>query len=95
MLTRIKDFWVSSYTSDKIAFYFEMTSFIFTVGASLTLAANAADPDMRLVYPGFFIGSCTAVYAYIRRQMAWPLVLSSYFAVVNVIGFVVAMGWMK
>jgi len=95
MLTRIKDFWVSSYTSDKIAFYFEMTSFIFTVGASLTLAANAADPDMRLVYPGFFIGSCTAVYAYIRRQMAWPLVLTSYFAVVNVIGFVVAMGWMK
>ncbi|OUX06175.1 MAG: hypothetical protein CBE00_08515 [Planctomycetaceae bacterium TMED240] len=93
MITKIKDFWIKSYTSDKIAFYFEMASFIFTVGASLTLAVNADQPDMRYVYPGFFIGSITAVYAYIRRQMAWPLVLTSYFAVVNVLGFSVAMGW--
>lgn len=93
MITKIKDFWIKSYTSDKVAFYFEMASFVFTVAASLTLAVNADQPDMRYVYPGFFIGSVTAVYAYIRRQMAWPLVLASYFAVVNVLGFSVAMGW--
>jgi hypothetical protein len=62
-MQKIKSFWSSSYKSDKVAFYFELTSFLFTVGASLTLAFTADNPDMRIVYPGFFIGSITAFYA--------------------------------
>jgi len=89
----IRKFFKSSYDSDKIAFAFEMISTVFTIAASLTLALNADSPDMRYVYPGFFIGSCTAVYAYYRRTLAWPLVLTSYFACVNVLGFSRAMGW--
>jgi len=38
MKNRIVEFWKSSYHSDKVAFYFELVSFIFTVGASMTLA---------------------------------------------------------
>jgi len=93
MKQRIIDFWKSSYQSDKIAFYFELVSFIFTVGASMTLALTAYDPDMRLVYPGFFIGSVTAVYAHYRRALAWPMMLVGYFSIVNVFGFGVANGW--
>lgn len=93
MITRIKDFWLHSYKTDKTAFIFELISFVFTVGASLTLAFTADAPDMVIVYPGFFIGSCTAIYAYYRRTLAWPLMLTTYFACVNVFGFGVATGW--
>ena len=93
MINRIKDFWLSSYHSDKIAFTFELISFVFTVAASLTLAFTAYNPNMALVYPGFFIGSITGVYAYYRRMLAWPMLLTGYFAVINVFGFGVALRW--
>ena len=57
------------------------------------LALNADQPDMRLVYPGFFVGSLTAIIAYKRRKLVWPYLLTMYFAFVNVLGFGKAMGW--
>jgi hypothetical protein len=90
---KLKDFWLESYRSDRIAFYCELLSFVFTVAASATLAFTADAPDMRLVYPGFFIGSATAVYGYYRRKLAWPMALTSWFVFVNVLGFGVAMQW--
>ena len=93
MKQKITDFWSKSYKSDPTAFGFELTSFIFTVAASLYLAMTADAPDMRYVYPGFMIGAITGAYAYLRRGLAWPLVLTSYFAVVNIFGFGVAIHW--
>ena len=78
---------------DSAAFYFELVSFVFTVGASMTLALTADQPDMRIVYPGFFIGSITATYAHYRRELAWPMILVGYFSIMNVFGFGVANGW--
>ena len=92
-MNKIIDFWKSSYDSDKTAFYLELISFVFTVGASLMLALNADQPDMRIVYPGFFVGSLTAIIAYKRRKLVWPYLLTMYFAFVNVLGFGKAMGW--
>jgi len=89
---KIKQFWINSYTSDKTAFYFELVSFIFTVGASLTLAVNAYDPDMSIVYPFFFIGSTTQCYAAYRRGAAWVMMLTFYFSLVNVFGYGIAVG---
>lgn len=89
----IKSFWINSYNSDKVAFGFELVSFIFTVGASLTLAFNAKDPNMLYVYPGFFVGSITQCYASFRRGAAWVMMLTGYFSIVNVFGFGVASGW--
>ena len=40
-MNAIKDFWLSSYHSDKVAFYFELVSFFFIVGASMTMAITA------------------------------------------------------
>jgi len=90
---KIKQFWINSYTSDKTAFYFELVSFIFTVGASLTLAVNAYDPDMSIVYPFFFIGSTTQCYAAYRRGAAWVMMLTFYFSLVNVFGYGIAVLW--
>ena len=93
MKQKITDFWSKSYRSDPTAFGFELTSFIFTVAASLYLAMTADAPNMALVYPGFFVGSITGAYAYLRRGLAWPLLLTSYFAMVNIFGFGVAIHW--
>ncbi len=92
-MQKIKDFWSASFHSDRLAFAFEMISFMFTVAASLYLAVHAADPDMRLVYPGFFVGSITQMYASYRRGSAWIMLLTMYFAVINVFGFGRAMLW--
>lgn len=92
-MNKVIEFWLNSYHSDKTAFYLELISFVFTVGASLTLALNADSPDMRVVYPGFFVGSLTAVLAYKRRKLVWPFLLTMYFAFVNVLGFGKAMGY--
>jgi len=90
---KIKDFWLNSYYSDSVAFLFELISFVFTVGASMILAINAKNPNMLIVYPGFFVGSITQMYASWRRGAAWIMLLTSYFACVNVFGFGVASGW--
>ena len=92
-MQKIKQFWINSYVSDKTAFYFELVSFIFTVGASLTLAVNAYDPDMSIVYPFFFIGSTTQCYAAYRRGAAWVMMLTFYFSLVNVFGYGIAVLW--
>tara|TARA_E500000318_G_scaffold58276_2_gene53951 strand:- start:359 stop:640 length:282 start_codon:yes stop_codon:yes gene_type:complete len=89
----VKQFWINSYTSDRVAFLFELISFVFTVGASLTLAVNADNPNMLLVYPGFFIGSLTQLYASWRRGAAWIMLLTFYFACINVFGYGVAAQW--
>ena len=89
----VKQFWINSYTSDRVAFLFELISFVFTVGASLTLAVNADNPNMLLVYPGFFVGSLTQLYASWRRGAAWIMLLTFYFACINVFGYGVAAQW--
>ena len=92
-MKRVKEFWIQSYTSDRTAFVYELISFVFVVSASLYMAMNADNPDMRYIYPGFFIGSVTQIYASWRRGAAWIMLLTSYFACVNVFGFGRAMGW--
>ena len=89
----VKQFWINSYTSDTTAFTFELISFVFTVGASLMLAINADIPNMLLVYPGFFVGSITQLYASWRRGAAWIMLLTFYFACINVFGYGVAAQW--
>ena len=89
----VKQFWINSYTSDRVAFLFELISFVFTVGASLTLAVNADNPNMLIVYPGFFVGSVTQLYASWRRGAAWIMLLTFYFACINVFGYGVAAQW--
>ena len=92
-MQKIRDFWSNSYYSDRIAFAFELVSFIFTVGASMTLAISAKNPNMLVVYPGFFVGSVTQCYASYRRGAAWVMLLTFYFACVNIFGFGVAASW--
>ena len=92
-MQRIRDFWNASFRSDPTAFAFEMLSFVFTVAASLYLAVHAANPDMRFVYPAFLVGAVSQAYASYRRGSAWIMLLTIYFAIINVFGFGRAMIW--
>ena len=91
-MQRIIDFWKNSYNTDHVSFWFEMVSFVFTVGASMTLALTARDPNMLHIYPLFFVGSSTQCYAAYRRGAAWVTLLTGYFAIINVVGYLVARG---
>lgn len=92
-MSKIANFWIDSYKSDRSAFVLELISFVFTVGASLILALNAANPNMLVVYPLFFVGSITQAYAAWRRGAAWIMLLTSYFACINIFGYGIAAGW--
>lgn len=93
MVQKIKDFWTNSYRSDRIAFYFEMISFVFTVAGSLTLAINAAQPPMKIIFPMYFVGAATQCFAAYRRGSAWMVTLTFYFSCLNIFGFGRAQGW--
>ena len=92
-MSKLGKMWVESYHNDHVAFYCEQVSLVFTVVASMYLALHANAPDMLIVYPGFFVGSVSAMYAYWRRRIPTPMLLTTYFAVVNVFGYGVAAGW--
>ena len=92
-MKKIIEFWKQAKEQDPLCFWLEMLGTLVTIGASMTLAINADNPDMRIVYPGFMLGSALAIFTYTRRKLAWPFLLTAYFACVNVLGFGKAIGW--
>jgi len=92
-MQRIREFWSASFRSDPRAFVLELISFSVTVVASAMMAYTAANPDMRVIYPIFFVGSFAGCWAYFRRQLAWPMLLTAYFMTMNIWGFGRAMFW--
>jgi len=57
--------------------------------AATIIAATAKDPMMDVAYPLFIIGAITGSYAYWRRELVWPLVLTTFYLGVNIIGLIV------
>ena len=91
MWHNIKRFWTDSYHSDKLAFYLEMQNFVFSVGASMMLAMTAQHPNMAAIYPFYFIGSTSQVVASVRRGQPWIMMITAWFACMNIIGWSRAM----
>jgi hypothetical protein len=92
-MQRIKLFWQQSFRSDPLAFWLEMISFVFTVGASAALAITAQNPNMAQIYPAFFVGAVTQCWASYRRGAAWIMMVTGYFAILNVFGFGRSLSW--
>ena len=89
----VKEFWIRSYTSDPKAFYAETIAFVTVVIGNTTLAVTANDPPMHIIYPINFVAAVFSVYAYKRRGVAWPLVFTSYFILMQWFGFGRSLGW--
>jgi hypothetical protein len=90
-MERIKNVLLQHWLKDHIAFIFEMVGTAFTIAGSLLLALTAKDPNMLVIFPLYEVGSASLLYAYYRMQMVWSIILTSYFVVVNILGFLVAL----
>ena len=86
MLRLLKEFWVNSYKSDPTAFYFEVVSVAFTVCGSCILTFTSPYPIMTIVFPLYWIGSSTMLFAGIRRRQIWLSTLTAWFTAMNTIG---------
>ena len=86
LLNILKEFWITSYRTDKIAFYLEVFSVAVTVWGSALLTFTSPGPDMRLIFPLYLMGSTTLAYASYRRRIIWTCVLASWFTIMNIIG---------
>ena len=86
MIALVREFWTNSYKSDKIAFYFELVSVIFTILGSLVLTFTSPGPLMHIVFPLYLIGSSTMLVAGVRRRLIWMCTLTSWFTAMNIIG---------
>jgi len=82
----IKEFWISSYKSDKTAFWFELVSVAFTICGSCILTFTSPNPIMSIVFPIYWIGSSTMLVAGIRRRQIWLSTLTAWFTAMNTIG---------
>ena len=86
MYKLIKEFWISSYLSDKTAFYYEIVSVVFTIAGSCLLTFTSPDPAMEYVFPVYLIGSITLAIGSWRRRIIWTCVLACWFTIMNIIG---------
>ena len=88
-LKKIRQAMVRYWDQDHIAFLFELFGSVFTIAASMVLAATAKSPDMLTVYLLYLVGSSVMCYAYIRRNMIWSVVLTIWFTIINITGLIV------
>tara|TARA_Y100000748_G_scaffold229239_1_gene193315 strand:- start:389 stop:667 length:279 start_codon:yes stop_codon:yes gene_type:complete len=86
MFKLLKEFWVTSYRTDKLAFYLEVFSVSVTIAGSYLLTFTSPGPDMRLIFPLYLAGSSTLAIAAYRRRIIWTCVLGSWFTIMNIIG---------
>jgi hypothetical protein len=77
MVNLLKEFWVTSYKTDKLAFYLEVFSVTVTIAGSWLLTFTSPGPDMRMVFPLYLLGSSTLAWASFRRRIIWTCVLAS------------------
>ena len=63
MYQLLKEFWVTSYKTDKLAFYLEVFSVTVTIVGSYLLTFTSPGPDMRWIFPLYLLGSTTATRA--------------------------------
>ena len=86
MYALLKEFWVTSYKTDKLSFYLEVFSVAVTIAGSYLLTFTSPGPDMRLIFPLYLLGSSTLMIASYRSRIIWTCVLASWFTIMNIIG---------
>jgi len=86
VLKLVKEFWITSYVTDRTAFWFEIVSVLFTIAGSCILTFTSPNPEMSWVFPLYLIGSITLMVGSWRRRIIWTCVLASWFTIMNIIG---------
>ena len=86
MVRLLKEFWVNSYKSDKLSFWFELFSVTLTIIGSCVLTFTSPHPLMHYVFPLYWFGSSTLLVAAVRRRQIWLCTLTGWFTIMNTIG---------
>jgi len=85
MIERIKKFWIESYNTNVIAFYYEMISAITVIIGSAILTYTVLAPRPDIFIPFYWIGSITGMVGAYYRMSSWILVLTMWFTIMNTI----------
>lgn len=85
MIERIKKFWIDSYKTNVIAFYYEMISAVTVIIGSAILTYTVLAPRPDIFIPFYWIGSITGMVGAYYRMSSWILVLTMWFTIMNTI----------
>ena len=91
LLSQIQKSLIRSWRRDRVTFIYELIGVGFTIAGSLLLALTAEAPNMLMVFPLYEVGSVSLLYAYYRMHAVWSIVLTSYFVIINIVGFIIAL----
>lgn len=91
LLGQIQKSLIESWRRDRTTFIYELIGVGFTIAGSLLLALTAEAPNMLMIFPLYEVGSISLLCAYYRMHAVWSIMLTSYFAIINVVGFIIAM----
>lgn len=79
-----------SYYADKLCFYMELVASLLALVSAAALAYTADNPNMVILYPGFFLSAFISIFTCIRRNSLCGIVTSFYFFVIDIVGWVIA-----
>ena len=84
-MNAVKQFWIDSYKTSKVAFYFEMVSAISVMIGSAVLTYTILDPRADIFVPFYWVGTVTGIVGAYYRKSSWTLILTSWFFGMNTI----------
>ena len=87
VLVNVYGHWRKTWVENQLLFWMEAIGALTQMSGSLVLSLYAPNPNWILVYSLFFTGSFIMIWTSYQRESAWLLVMVSYYAVVNLMGF--------
>lgn len=85
MVHKVKQFWIDSYNTHKLAFYLEMISAITVIIGSAVLTYTVLAPRPDIFIPFYWVGSLTGFFGAYYRGSVWVMVLTCWFTIMNTI----------
>ena len=83
MIQAVKQFWIDSYRTSRIAFWFEMVSAISVMIGSAILTYTILAPRPDIFVPFYWVGTVTGIIGAYYRMSSWTLILTAWFFVMN------------
>ena len=85
LINAVKQFWIDSYKTSKIAFWFEMVSAVSVMIGSAILTYTILAPRPDIFVPFYWVGTVSGIIGAYYRMSSWTLILTAWFFVMNTI----------
>ena len=77
LINAVKQFWIDSYKTSKIAFWFEMVSAVSVMIGSAILTYTILAPRPDIFVPFYWVGTVSGIIGAYYRMSSWTLILLS------------------